>query len=158
MRNGTTRRGKQNDKCCDCGRHFVAPPVETPGSGQHCALDRLRCEKLPLAIVCVLKLSASWLQGYVNQGYKGVPRPVQVTPKPKGALRVQREAWWSFVEAKGNQQWVWLALDVSTRERVGGYLGERSQDSAVALWPAMPAVYRQCAMVDTDPGAADKAV
>ncbi|WP_445243201.1 MULTISPECIES: IS1 family transposase [unclassified Microcoleus] len=26
---------------------------------------------------------------------------------------------WSFVDSKGNQQWVWLALDAETREIVG---------------------------------------
>jgi IS1 family transposase len=51
---------------------------------------------------------------------------------------------------KGNKQWVWLALDVMTREIVGCHIGDRSEDSALALWQSLPAVYRQCAMLYTD--------
>jgi insertion element IS1 protein InsB len=87
-----------------------------------------------------------------------VPRQVQVTPKPKGALKVQMDELWSFVDDKGNKQWVWLALDVITREIVGCYIGDRSADSALALWQSMPAVYRQCAVIYTDHWEAYKAV
>ncbi|MDZ4876837.1 MAG: hypothetical protein CLLPBCKN_008450 [Chroococcidiopsis cubana SAG 39.79] len=49
---------------------------------------------------------------------------------------------WSFVDDKGNEQWVWLAMDVVTREVVGCYIGDRSGKSAQALWDSLPAVYR----------------
>jgi len=152
MRNGTTRRGKQNYKCRDCGRQFVENPQWKRREPDSTAvIDRLLLEKIPLAgIARVLKLSESWLQGYVNQCYKVVPRQVQVGPKPKGPLAVQMDELWSFVDDKGNKQWVWLALDVVTREIVGCHIGDRSKDSALALWQSMPAVYRQCAMIYTD--------
>jgi IS1 family transposase len=38
-----------------------------------------------------------------------------------------------FVDDKGNKQWVWLALDVATREIIGCHVGDRSQVSAQAL-------------------------
>ena len=41
---------------------------------------------------------------------------------------------WSFVDDKNNQQWVWLALDVQTREIVGVQIGDRTKLSAKALW------------------------
>jgi insertion element IS1 protein InsB len=152
MKNGHTRRGKQSYKCRDCGRQFVENPQWKPRQKDSTVMiDRLLLEKIPLAgIARVLKLSESWLQGYVNQCYKAVPRQVQVTPKAKGALKVQMDELWSFVDDKGNKQWVWLALDVITREIVGCYIGDRSADSALALWQSMPAVYRQCAMIYTD--------
>ena len=152
MKNGTTRRGKQNYKCRDCGRQFVENPQWKPREKDSTVMiDRLLLEKLPLAgIARVLKLSESWLQGYVNQCYKVVPRQVPVTPKPKGALRVQMDELWSFVDDKGNKQWIWLALDVATREIVGCYVGDRSAESARSLWQSMPAVYRQCAVVYSD--------
>jgi IS1 family transposase/transposase-like protein len=160
MKNGTTRRGKQNYKCRDCGRQFVENPQWKPREKDSTIMiDRLLLEKIPLAgIARVLKLSESWLQGYVNQCYEVVPRHVQVSPKPKGALSVQMDELWSFVDDKGNKQWVWLALDVATREIVGCYIGDRSKDAALALWQSMPAVYRQCAMIYTDHWEAYKAV
>ena len=57
---------------------------------------------------------------------------------------------WSFVGAKENKQWIWLALDADTREIVGVFIGDRSRQSAKQLWQSLPAVYRQCAMSYTD--------
>jgi IS1 family transposase len=57
---------------------------------------------------------------------------------------------WSFVGNKGNKQWVWLAMDVSTREIVGVYMGDRSEAGAKGLWNALPPVYRQCAVAYSD--------
>ena len=79
-----------------------------------------------------------------------MPRQVQVQPKAKGQLTVQRDELWSFVDDKGNQQWVWLALEVDTHEIVGCYVSDRPGESARALWESMPGVYRQCALVYTD--------
>lgn len=71
-------------------------------------------------------------------------------PKPQRRLTVQMDELWSFVEDKGHEQWVWLALDTETREIVGCYIGDRSGASAKALWQSLPAVYRQCAVCDSD--------
>lgn len=57
---------------------------------------------------------------------------------------------WSFVDNKKNQQWVWLAMDAESRESIGCHIGDRSRESAIALWQLIPPVYRQCAMVYTD--------
>lgn len=35
----------------------------------------------------------------------------------KGRLTIQCDELWSFVDNKGNKQWVWLALDVVTGEK-----------------------------------------
>ena len=60
-KNGTTRRGKQNYKCRDCGRQFVENPQwQRRQPDQNAMIDRLLLEKIPLAgIARVLKLSAS---------------------------------------------------------------------------------------------------
>ena len=74
-------------------------------------IDRLLLEKIPLAgIARVLKISEPWLQNYVNDKYDAVPRQVTVQPKSQGRLTVQMDELWSFVDDKGNEQWVWLAL------------------------------------------------
>lgn len=57
---------------------------------------------------------------------------------------------WSFVNDKGNKQWIWLALDVQTKEIVGVYIGSRDKNGAKNLWESLPAVYRQCAVSYTD--------
>jgi len=152
MKNGTTRRGKQNYKCSDCGRQFVENPQWKPIDPDRTAMiDRLLLEKIPLAgIARVMKLSEDWLQRYANRCYQSVPHRVQVQPKATGSLAVQMDELWSFVDEKGNKQWVWLALDRATREIVGCHIGDRSSESARKRWQSMPGVYRQCAVIYTD--------
>ena len=57
---------------------------------------------------------------------------------------------WSFVANKKNKQWIWLALDIETKEIVGVYIGERSRQGAERLWQSLPPLYRQCAVCYTD--------
>jgi len=57
---------------------------------------------------------------------------------------------WSFVGNKKNKQWKELALDVTTGEIVGVYIGKRNREGAEGLWESLPAVYRQCAVCYTD--------
>jgi IS1 family transposase/transposase-like protein len=160
MKNGTTRRGKQNYKCRDCGRQFVENPQWKRIDPDRTAMvDRLLLEKIPLAgIARVMQISEDWLQRYVNQYYQTLTQQVQVQPKSKRPRRVQMDELWSFVDHKGNKQWVWLALDVATREIVGCFIGDRSKRSAQGLWDSMPAVYRQCAVIYTDGWDAYKSV
>ncbi len=57
---------------------------------------------------------------------------------------------WSFVGHKGNKQWIWLAIDVDTKEIVGVYVGSRDRKGARGLWKSLPPEYRQCAVCYTD--------
>jgi len=151
-KNGATRRGKQNYKCRDCNRQFVEDPQWKPkDKNEQSLVDLLLLEKIPLAgIARATGVSESWLQSYVNVCYELVPQAAVVTPKPKGKLKVQMDELWSFVDDKGNKQWVWLAIDADTREVIGCHIGDRSRASARSLWQSIPAVYRQCATVYTD--------
>ena len=105
-----TRRGKQNYKCRDCGRQFVEDPQWKPrDKNDFVLIDLLLLEKLPLAgIARVADVSESWLQSYVNDVYEDMPKAAVVIPKVKGKLTVQMDELWSFVDHKGNKQWVWL--------------------------------------------------
>ena len=151
-KNGLNRRAKQSYKCKDCGRQFVEDPQWKPKDKNTLSLvDLLLLEKIPLAgISRATGVSDSWLQDYVNACYQQVAKVAKVTHKAKGKLTVQMDELWSFVDDKGNKQWVWLAIDATTREVLGCHIGDRSRESARALWQSIPAVYRQCAVVYTD--------
>jgi IS1 family transposase len=71
---------------------------------------------------------------------------------------MQCDELWSFVDNKGNKQWIWLALDTDTREIVGVYIGARDEAAAQQLWASLPPIYRQCAVAYTDFWAAYAAV
>ena len=133
-KNGTTRRGKQNYKCRDCNRQFVEDPQWKPkDKSEQSLVDLLLLEKIPLAgIARATGVSDSWLQDYVNACYAAVPQVAKVVPKAKGKLKVQMDELWSFVDHKGNKQWVWLAIDADTREVIGCYIGGK-RSHAVGL-------------------------
>ncbi len=57
---------------------------------------------------------------------------------------------WSFVGNKSNKQWIWLALDVQTKEVIGVHVGDRSRKGARKLGSSLPPVYRQCAVCYSD--------
>ena len=63
---------------------------------------------------------------------------------------MQCDELWSNVDNKRNKQWLWLGLDVDTREIVGVYIGARDEAAAQQLWASLPPVYRQCAVAYTD--------
>ena len=95
-------------------------------------------------------VSDRWLQNYVNQKYRSVPKQVDVKKKLKGRLILQCDEMWSFVGNKKNKKWIWLAIDFESREIVGLYVGARDKGGAQGLWDSLPPVYRQCAVSYTD--------
>jgi IS1 family transposase len=114
-------------------------------------IDKLLLEKISLAgISRATGVSERWLQYYVNKKLGAVKRQVEVKSKKKGQLIIQCDEMWSFVGDKSNKQWIWLAIDVFTKEIVGVYIGKRDQTGAQGLWDSLPAVYRQCAVSYTD--------
>lgn len=72
VKNGKTHFGKQNHKCCACGRQFVAERTAKRISEETWAqVDKLLKEKLSLAgIARVTGISKTWLQRYVNRLYE----------------------------------------------------------------------------------------
>ena len=106
-------------------------------------IELLLLERISLAgIARVMGVSQSWLQNYVNHLYGAIELKATVIPKEVGKHTVQMDELWSFVDGKGNKQWVWLAMDTKTREVHGCHMGDRSWKSALALWDSLPSVYR----------------
>lgn len=152
VKNGKIHNQKPKYQCQNCKRQFIENPTNKVISKDTIELiDRLLLEKIPLAgIARAALVSETWLQKYVNNKYAQIPQQVNVSAKPRGKLTIECDEAWSFVGHKGNKQWIWLALDKKTREIVGVYIGNRSEDGARRLWNSLPPVYRQCAVCYTD--------
>lgn len=152
VKNGISMTNKQKYKCNSCNRQFILNPEKFPIPNQTKELiDRLLLERISLAgIARITGVSERWLQQYVNDKYKQVPRQVIVKKKSKQRLTIECDELWSFVKNSDNKQWVWLAIDRDTREIIGVHVGDRSRDGAEALWQSLPPVYRQCAVSYTD--------
>ena len=83
VKNGTTHNGKPKYMCKDCQRQFVENPESRRISDETTALiDKLLLERISLAgIARVVGVSERWLQTYVNEKYRTVPREVRVRAK-----------------------------------------------------------------------------
>ena len=78
--------------------------------------------------------------------------------KKSGEIVIEADELWSFVGAKREVWWVWVALDKDTRQVVAMVAGDRSERTARCLWDALPQEYRDGAIVATDFLAAYRAV
>jgi insertion element IS1 protein InsB len=65
-------------------------------------------------------------------------------------LEVEADEMPSFVKKKGNKQWIWIAMDATTRQVIAFHVGDRSRKSAKRLWAKIPLVYREQATFYTD--------
>ena len=63
---------------------------------------------------------------------------------------IEADELWSFVGAKRQVWRVWVALDARTRQVVAMAAGDRNEFTAECLWEALPARYRDRAIVATD--------
>jgi insertion element IS1 protein InsB len=65
-------------------------------------------------------------------------------------LQAEVDGIWSFVGTKANRQWVWIAMDALTRQILAFHVGDRSSQSAEALWGKIPRGYQEQATFYTD--------
>jgi IS1 family transposase len=163
-RNGYTHYGKQNYRCKDCDRQFVEDSQRI-GEEVRDLIKVLLLERLRLRGICrVTRVSLTWLLNFIDEVYAESPEDLNVKVcQSRGVvqfLRLEAEAdeMWSFVVSKRNKQWIWIALDVTTKQVIAFQVGDRSASSARELWRCIPQVYRAHATFYTDGLAAYKTV
>ena len=57
---------------------------------------------------------------------------------------------WSFVGSRGQQVWIWVALERQTRRIVGLAFGDRTTETCRKLWESLPPDYRKRAICYSD--------
>ncbi len=156
-RNGHTHTGKQNHKCKRCQRQFVLDPANKRINDETKAIiDSLLLERLSLRGICrVTKVSLSWLMDYIERRYDQVPDHLNARVKPGGRVvielyKTEYDELWSFVQNKANQQWLWVAFDVDSRQVVAFHVGTREAINAMRLYLKLPKRYRTQARFYTD--------
>ena len=157
-RNGHIHTGKQNHRCKLCGRAFVLNP-EHPviTDEQRTLIERLLLERISLRGICrAVGVGLQWLLQFMVERFQAAPEHLYAEP-PGGTptvilqrLEAELDELWSFVGTKANRQWVWIAMDATTRQVIAFHVGDRSSQSATALWEKIPAVYQEHALFYTD--------
>jgi insertion element IS1 protein InsB len=163
-RNGHTYYGQQNYQCKDCGRQFVADSQHI-SEEKKALIRRLLLERLSLRGTCrSAEVSLTWLLGFIADLYAELPDDLHVKEcQARGVvqlLRLEAEAdeMWSFVASKDNKQWIWVAIDTTTKQVIAFQVGDRSRQSAEKLWQRIPPAYRHHATFVTDDWEAYKGV
>jgi len=152
-RNGHTYYGKQNYQCLLCARQFVIKN-ETVSPEKQKLIKSLLLERLSLRGICrVLKVSLSWLLSFIEQLYLITPEDLQFACPVAAEIEIfclEADELWSFVGRRENKRWIWLVLERRTRQIIALHIGDRSQNSAVALWAKVPVAIKTQALVLTD--------
>ena len=157
-KNGHTRHGKQNHQCKACGRQFTAEAMDhSITTEQRRRIEHLLCERLSLRGICrAVGVSLTWLLHFMVECFTAcpddlhVPLPTRPTAVVVSRLAAEADEMWSFVQKKANKQWIWIAMDATTRQIIAFHVGDRSGVSGKALWANIPLAYREQATFHTD--------
>ena len=120
-------------------------------------IERLLVERISLRGICrAVGVGLKWLLGFLVQCIEALPDHLHVEPVPCNpnvlmqCLEVEADEMSSFVQKKANKQWIWIAMDATTRQVIAFYIGDRSRRSAKRLWAKIPHTYPQHATFHTD--------
>jgi insertion element IS1 protein InsB len=157
-KNGHIHNGKQNHHCHDCGRQFVQCCEQYLISEEKRGLiERLLVERISLRGICrAVGVKLKWLLGFLVQCVEALPDHLHVQPVTchgnvmMRRLEVEADEMASFVQKKANKQWIWIAMDATSRQVIAFHVGDRSRRSAKRLWAKIPEAYRQHATFYTD--------
>ena len=101
-------------------------------------------------------VTLKWLAGFLVQRFEALPEHLHVHPVSCTRdvliqrLEVEADELASFVQKKANTQWVWIAMDATTRQIIAFHVGDRSHTRAEYLWAKIPHAYRHHATFYTD--------
>lgn len=152
-KNGHTYYGKQNYQSKLCDRRFVERR-ETVSEEKQQLIKSLLLERISLRGICrVLKVSLAWLLNFIERLYLTTPEDLRFELPAAAEIELfclEAEELWSFVARRENKRWIWLVLERRTRQIIALHIGDRSQDSAVALWGKVSPAIKAQALVLTD--------
>jgi insertion element IS1 protein InsB len=157
-RNGRIHSGKQNHKCKACGRAFVlVPENHVITEEQQALIERLLLERISLRGICrAVGVGLRWLLHFMVMRFATAPDHLYVQPTAGTQkvilhrLEAEVDELWSFVGKKANRQWIWIAMDADIRQILAFHVGDRSRQSAEALWGKIPQEYQEQARFYTD--------
>src|SRR5919106_6333321 len=130
-KNGHIHNGKQNHHCHDCGRQFVQCCEQYLISDDTRGLiERLLVERISLRGICrAVGVKLKWLLGFLVQCVEALPDHLHVQPMACHGrvmlrrLEVEADEMASFVQKKADKQWIWIAMDATSRQVMALHVG-----------------------------------
>ena len=134
-KNGTIHNGKQKYECLSCHRQFVENPENKVVSDD--TKERIRralLERVSLEGLCrIFDVSLPWLLQFMEKIYEELPDDLNATVHSHNedltVITTQIDEMWSYVGNKQNQQWLWMVIDVKSRQILAFHIGDRSKSS-----------------------------
>ncbi len=136
---------------------MLSPDNHVITEDQRILIERLLLERISLRGICrAVGVGLRWLLHFMVERFTAAPDHLYVQPTVGTQavilhrLETEIDELWSFVGKKANRQWVWMAMDATTRQVIAFHVGDRRGQSAKALWEQIPAVYQERATFYTD--------
>lgn len=143
-KNGHAENGGQRAKCLACGRTFVLQPkgarYDEKFKAQVVAAyqDRMSIRGITRTFGVCYETVLRW----VGEKAASLPAFVDTLLPAKNGDVLELDELWSFVGAKAQSLWLWVALCRRTRQIVGWTLGDRRLQGACDLRAALAPGYR----------------
>jgi len=143
-KNGTIHNGKQKYECLSCHRQFVENPENKVVSDDTKErIQRALLERVSLEGLCrIFDVSMPWLLQFMEKIYKELPDDLNATVHSYNedltVITTQIDEMWSYVGNKQNQQWLWMVIDVKSRQILAFHIGDRSKSSGEMLMKKLP--------------------
>lgn len=146
VKNGNTYYNKPRCICKNCGRQYV---ISYSHQGLSAEAKRLIAkgllERISLeGLSRMLDIPVYKIYAYMDELYARIPSDLNLDEKSlsgnfKGVcIDTESDEAWSFVGKKSNKKWIWAMIHTETRQIIAIYVGDRSKESAKALWNMLP--------------------
>jgi IS1 family transposase/transposase-like protein len=155
-------RHKQQHKCKDCKYKFVDKGQQWfIGPQKQELVKKLLAERISLRGICrVVDSSLTWLLKFIKQLYQQLPDnlnchiPIkQVKQGDRFYIKLfdnEADELWSFVRKRNNVYYIWLVIHRAPRQVIAFHVGDRSRESARALWENLPRAVQKYGLFHTD--------
>jgi hypothetical protein len=117
---------------------------------QRTLIGRLLLERISLrGIYRAVGVGLRWLLQFMGARFQAAPDHVNIRPPRQfrtvilQRLEAEMNELWSFVGTKANRKWIWIVIDATTRQVIAFHVGDRSGQSAKALWENISLVYQE---------------
>jgi insertion element IS1 protein InsB len=153
---------RQQYKCKSCGKKFsLHSNTYYINAERKTLIGSLLLERISLRGICrAIKVSLTWLMGYLREIWADLPADLcfKITTRRKslqGHFYVRMEKCeadevWSFVQNKGNKQYIWFVQHRETRQIIAFEVGDRSRETAQKLWAKIPPNIQENGLFYTD--------
>lgn len=159
VKNGKTYYGKQNHRCKNCDRQFVADNRHTITEERKEDVKALLAERISLRGICrSMTVSMNWLLPFAESVWNEAPKDLganyswidSFSDKSLQSVELQIDEMWSFVGEKGNKQWIWVVYCTLIRQVIAYHVGGRSKKDAQLLHDKIPQRLRENCQFATD--------